>query len=156
AALEPGERDLRTLLETFFLHESDGSIPARFLLRRPRLGAAKKPRALAAKTIQSVLLDARLVLDENRLLLEVLRVTPFELAELAPIELDDAVGQGVQTVAIVRHAQDRPFDPLGRVLFEPLDRVGVEVVGGLVQDGERGFGNEDPSEGHTPPLASAH
>src|SRR5690606_33601732 len=47
-------------------------------------------------------------------------------------ELEDPLGDVVEEVAVVRNRDDRPLE-LREILLEPRDRLGVQVVGRLVE-----------------------
>lgn len=64
---------------------------------------------------------------------EVLGVVAGIADEFAAVEFDDGVGDAVEEVAVVRdHEQGRGEGEEG--LFQPGDGVGVNVVGGFVED----------------------
>ena len=71
----------------------------------------------------------------------------------AAIELEDPLGDVVEEVAIVGDRDDR-----ARVLLEeplqPVDRLGVEVVGRLVEQQQVGVAEEQAGEGHAALLAA--
>ncbi len=67
-------------------------------------------------------------------------------------DLHDPVHQIVEEVAVVRHQEERPGEAV-QLLLQPVHRVGVEVVGGLVEEQQVGAGEERPGDGH--PLARA-
>ena len=48
-------------------------------------------------------------------------------------EFHDAVRHRIDEVAIMAHEQEGAR-PVGQLLFEPGDRLGVEMVGGLVEN----------------------
>jgi hypothetical protein len=111
--------------------------------------------AIPANEVLPVRLDAPFLLQEKRLLLDVVLVVAAELAEPAVLQLEDAGRDGVEHVAVVRDEQDgaahRAHHPL-----EPLDRLGVEVVGRLVEDGQLRLRHEETREGNAAPLSAAH
>ena len=51
---------------------------------------------------------------------------------------------------------DRDNGPgkLAQISLEPGDRLGVEVVGRLVEQKHVGFFEEEPAQGHSPPLSA--
>jgi hypothetical protein len=85
---------------------------------------------------------------ERGLLRELRRALLFEIAviagverRLAVLEMDDAVGNPIQEVAIVRDHQQRALI-VEQPLFEPEHRVQIEVVGGLVEKQQIGAAHE--------------
>jgi hypothetical protein len=88
--------------------------------------------------------------------LEVIRVVAGILVHDAAIELQDAVADGIEHVAVVRDHQDRAGEALDEKGFEPRDDVRVQVVRRLVEDREVRPGDQDPREGDASPLAAAH
>ena len=71
------------------------------------------------------------------LLLEPARVVALEGDAAAAVELEDPAGDVVEEVAIVGDGHDGAL-VLGEVALEPRDRLGVEVVGGLVEQQQVG------------------
>ena len=71
----------------------------------------------------------------------------------AAVELEDPAGDVVEEVAVVRDGDDRAL-VLGEVLLEPRHRLGVEVVGGLVQQQQVGRAQQQPAERHAAALAA--
>ena len=71
----------------------------------------------------------------------------------ATVELEDPAGHVVEEVAVVGHRDDR-----ARVLLqgplEPGDRLGVEVVGRLVEEEQVGPGQQQPAQRDPPALAA--
>ena len=59
----------------------------------------------------------------------------------------------VEEVAVVGHGDDGALVLL-QVGLQPLHRLGVEVVGGLVQQEDVGFSEQQAAEGHAAPFAS--
>ena len=72
---------------------------------------------------------------------------------LAAVELEDPAGDVVEEVAIVGDGDDRAL-VLGEVLLQPRHRLGVEVVGGLVEQQQVGRAQQQPAERHAPALAA--
>ena len=77
---------------------------------------------------------------------------PFQGMPLAAVELEDPAGHVVEEVAVVGHGDDRA-GVLLQVPLQPGHRLGVEVVGGLVQQQQIGRGEQEPAQGHPPALA---
>ena len=105
-------------------------------VRRP-LGFGAHPlelgrdRALARRLLALLLGQALL------LLLEPARVVALERDALAAVELEDPAGDVVEEVAIVGHGHDGALVLL-EVALQPGDRLGVEVVGRLVEQQQVG------------------
>ena len=57
---------------------------------------------------------------------------------LTAIEFEYPACDVVEEIPIVGHRDDRPLVG-GEVMFEPFDRFGVEVIGGLVEKQNIGF-----------------
>ena len=71
----------------------------------------------------------------------------------AAVELEDPAGDVVEEVAIVGDGHDRAL-VLGEVALQPADRLGVEVVGRLVEQQQVRLGQQQPRERDPPPLAA--
>ena len=91
--------------------------------------------------------------EAGELLLEPARVVALEREAAAVVELEDPLGDVVEEVAVVGDRDDR-----ARVLleepFEPLDRLGVEVVGRLVEEEQVRVAEQEPGE-RDPALLAA-
>ena len=89
----------------------------------------------------------------RQLLLEPRRVVALERDAPTAIELEDPLRDVVEEVPIVGDRDDR-----ARVLleeaFEPVDRLGVEVVGRLVEEQQVGVAEEQPGERDATLLAT--
>ncbi len=71
----------------------------------------------------------------------------------APVELEDPPGDVVEEIAVVRDRHDGARVLLERPL-EPGDRLGVEVVGRLIEEKEVGLGQQQPAQRDPSPLAT--
>ena len=71
----------------------------------------------------------------------------------AAIELEDPSGHVVEEVAVVGHRDDGAGVHLQRPL-QPGHRLGVEMVGRLVQQEQVGLGQEQPAQRDPPPLTA--
>ncbi len=116
-------------------------------------GAHPHPFELAG---ERALAGVRLLLLAGQpleLLLEPARVVAAERDAAAAVELEDPLRDVVQEVAVVGDGDDR-----ARVLVEeplqPLDRLGVEVVGRLVEQEQVGVLEQEPGEGDAAALAA--
>ena len=117
------------------------------------LGRHPHPLQLA---LQGALAGRRLLLlvgQPGLLLVEPRRVVALEREAPAAVELEDPLGHVVEEVAVVGDGHDR-----ARVLLQeplqPVDRLGVEVVGGLVEEQQVGVGEQQPAQRHPAPLAA--
>ena len=71
----------------------------------------------------------------------------------AAVELEDPAGDVVEEVAIVGDGDDGAL-VLGEVALEPRDRLGVEVVGGLVEQQQVGRAEQQPAQRDAAALAA--
>ena len=88
-----------------------------------------------------------------RLLVEPGRVVALPGDALAAVELQDPLAHVVEEVAVVGDGDDRALILL-QVLLQPVDALGVEVVGGLVEQEHVGLGQEQAAQGHTAALTT--
>ena len=72
---------------------------------------------------------------------------------MAAVEFEDPLGDVVEEVAIVRDGDDRRRIRL-EIFFQPADRLGVEVVGGLVEQQHVGRGEQEAAQRHAALLAT--
>ena len=56
----------------------------------------------------------------------------------------------------MRDQKERAAVLLAQVGFQPFDRVGVEVIGWLIENRQSGFLDQEPRERYAPPLPAAH
>ncbi len=70
-----------------------------------------------------------------------------------PVELQDPLRDVVQEVAVVGDGDDRAR-VLGEEALQPLDRLGVEVVGRLVEQQQVGVLEQQPAQRHASLLAA--
>ncbi len=85
------------------------------------------------------------------LVLEPRRVVALEGVPRPPVQLEDPPGHVVQEVAVVGDGHDRPGVLLERPL-EPGHRLGVQVVGGLVEQEQVRSGQQQAAQGHAAAL----
>ncbi len=133
-----------------------GALDPGLLLGAARLGLAAQPLDLGAEEVLSVALGAGLEREALGLGLEVLQIATFVVVELAFIELERPRGDAVEEVAIVGDQQDGARELLREVALQPLHRLHVEVVGRLVEHGERRPRHEDARQRDAaaiPPLS---
>ena len=87
------------------------------------------------------------------LLLQPGRVVAFPRDAAAAIQFEDPAGDVIQEVPIVRHGHDRARI-LRQVPFQPRHGLGVQMVGGLVQQQQIGPLQQQLAQRHAPPLAA--
>ena len=102
----------------------------------------------AARALLAVLLGETLLL-----LLEPGRVVALEGDAPAAVQLQDPAGDVVEEVAVVGHRHDRALVLL-EVALEPGHGLGVQVVGGLVQQQQVGSAQQEAAQGHAAALAA--
>ena len=114
-----------------------GGDPLAFLGQRP----------LARRVLAAFLLEPLL------LLLQPGRVVALVGDAAAAVEFEDPAGDVVEEVAVVGDDQDRAR--IGAQMpFEPVDRLGVEMVGRLVEQQQLGLFEQQPAERDAAPLAA--
>ena len=87
------------------------------------------------------------------LLLQPGGVVPLPGDALAAVELEDPAGHVVEEVAVVGDGDDGA-GIVGEEVLQPGDGLGVEVVGGLVEQQQVGALEEQAAEGHPAALAA--
>ena len=87
------------------------------------------------------------------LLLQPRRVVALERVALAAVELEDPAGHVVEEVAVVGDRHDGARVVLEELL-EPVDALGVEVVGRLVEQQQVRPAEQQPAQGDAAPLAT--
>ena len=126
---------------------------ARLGLRAFALGVGAHPFELGGDRALAALFRALFLGHARLLLLEPARVVALVGDALAAVELEDPAGDVVEEVAVVRDGDDRAL-VLGQVLLQPRDRLGVEVVGGLVQQQQVGRAQQQAAQRHAAALAA--
>ena len=104
----------------------------------PGLGVRADPLELALEGLGALGVLLALDLETVLLRLEVRRVVALVGVGLAAVELEDPGGHVVEEVPVVGHGQHRA-GVRREVALEPLHRLGVEVVGGLVEEQQVGL-----------------
>ena len=122
-------------------------------LRLAGARARRDPLALAVQRPLAGCLLAALLGHALGLLLEVGRVVALVGNAAAAVELENPAGDVVEEVAVVGDDQHRPRE-LAEVLLEPGHRLGVEVVGGLVEEDEVGRREKELAERDAALLAA--
>src|SRR6185369_4240676 len=158
AAAHDGKLERRRAIGALHLHGLGRfrAIDARFLLGAARFGLATEPLQLFAQEILTIRLGALGVRQALGLLLEVALVAAVVAVDLTVCDLDRALGNPIEQVAIVSDEQNSVLVLFDQILFEPLDRLGVEVIGRFVEDRQVGTRDEHARQGHAALLAAAH
>ena len=91
--------------------------------------------------------------SRSLLLLEPARVVALPRDAVAAVELEDPARDVVEEVAVVGDRDDGAV-VLVQVALEPRDRLGVEVVGGLVEQQQVGLREQQPAQRDAAPLAT--
>ena len=125
----------------------------RLALGLPRLGVGPHPLQLALEHLGALGVLGPLDLEALLLGLEVRRVVALVGVGLAPVELEDPLRDVVEEVPVVGHGQDAA-GVRREVALEPLHRLGVEVVGGLVEQQQVGLLEQQLAQRHPAPLAT--
>ena len=73
---------------------------------------------------------------------------------LAAVQLQNPAGHVVEEVTVVGHGNDRALILL-QVLLQPVDGLGIEVVGRLVEQQDVGFLQQQAAQSHTAALTTA-
>ncbi len=134
-------------------HQLARPLDARLALGAPRLDPAPEPGHLLRNPALALVLGPGRELLVLQLLLQVGLVVAGVAGDAgARRDLDDAVHQVVEEVAVVRDEQQRAGE-LVQLLLQPVHRVRVEVVGGLVEQQQVGPREQRPGDGHA--LAEA-
>ena len=119
----------------------------------PRARGEAHPFELARERSLAGVDGLLLATQALELLLEPARVVALEREPAPVVELEDPLGDVVEEVAIVGDRDDG-----ARVLlqeaFEPVDGLGVEVVGRLVEQQQVGVAEEQPGERDAALLAA--
>ncbi len=117
------------------------------------LGVGPHPVELALEHPGALGVLGALDLEAVLLGLQVGGVVAFVGVCLAAVELEDPLRDVVEEVAVVGHGQDGAG--VGRqVALEPLHRLGVEVVGGLVEQQQVGLLQQQLAQRDPAPLAT--
>ncbi len=128
-------------------------VEAGLALRLTCLRAHAHPFELASEGLLACLVAALFARQAVVLLLEPARVVAFEGHPLASFQLEDPLGHVVEEVPVVGDRHDG-----ARVVaeepFEPVDRLGVEVVGRFVEQQQVGAAEQQAAQGDTAALAT--
>ncbi len=122
-------------------------------LRVPRTRAHPNPLELAGERAAAGRLLLLLDGEPRLLLLEPRGVVALEGDPAAAVELEDPAGDVVEEVAVVGDG-DHGALVVGEEALEPGDRLGVEVVRGLVEQQQVRGREEQPAERDAPALSA--
>ena len=103
--------------------------------------------------IQAVGLRLLLHAQAVALLLQPARVVALPGQAVAALELQDPLGHVVEEVPVVGHQHDGAVVAL-QVGLQPVHRLGVQVVGGLVEQQQVGLLQQQAAQGHPALLAA--
>ena len=107
---------------------------APLVARRPRLHSAADPRLLLGELPRLPLPVYLLVRQQLRLALQERRIVAFPARELAAVEVEYLRRHPPQEAAVVRDHDHGHVARASQHPLQPVDRLHVEVVGGLVQE----------------------
>ncbi len=124
-----------------------------FALCLSRLWSHANPIQLAFERFATLARLFLFLLHSTRFLFEPRGVISFPRNAFASVELENPSSHMIEKIAIVRNADHRSFVLL-QMLFEPIDRLGIEVVGGLVEQQHIGLLQQQPTQCHTATFAS--
>ncbi len=139
---------LRVLAQKRFVR-----VHARLGLRLAPLWRHADPLQLALQGLLPLCFALLLVLEPELFLLEPGGVVTLPGDAVAPVELQDPPGHVVKEVAVVGDRDHRAFILLEMTL-QPGDRLGVQMIRGLVQEQNVGLSEQKPAQGHPPLLAA--
>ena len=150
-----GDEDLQLFFAVFLLlaqHLLVG-VETRLTLGLSGLGCHVGPLQLAFQRLASLRSLLLLLHHALGLLVEPRRVVAMPGDALATVELQDPLAHIVEEVAVVGNGNHRALILL-EVLLEPVDTLGVEVVGGLVEQQHVGLLQQQAAEGHASALTT--
>ena len=142
------------LLFDVFVEESVVGGQTGFALSMTGLGGHAHPLQLALQCFAALALLLLLHGQAGGLLLEPGAVVALPGNALAAVEFEDPARHVVEEVAVVGDGDDGAFVLL-EVLLQPVDALGVEVVGRLVEQQDVGLLQEQAAEGHAAAFAAA-
>ena len=117
------------------------------------LGAGAHPLELGLHALGELGVAVALSLDTRGLGLQIRGVVALVGIKVAAVDLADPLGNVVQEVAIVCDGKHRALVVVQEVL-EPQDRLGVQVVGGLIEQQQVGSFEQQLAQGHATALAA--
>ncbi len=150
-----GDRDpgLVETLGGLLLHQLVEVVQTRLLLGLATLRVLARPVELLVDPALAGLVGALLLRHPLGLLVEPAGVVALERVAAATVELEDPARDVVQEVAIVGDRDDRALVGL-QVALQPGDRLGVEVVGRLVEQQQVGGREQQAGERDAALLAA--
>ena len=119
----------------------------------PALRVLAHPLELGLHRLRVRVLGLLLLLEALFLLLEPVAVVALPRDALAAVELEDPFGRVVEEVAVVRDRDHGAGETL-QELLEPVDRLGVQVVGRLVEQQHVGLGQQQAAQRDAALLAA--
>ena len=128
-------------------------VDAGLALGLPGAGRHADPLELALERALAGLVRLLLVGEARLLLLEPRRVVALPRDAVAAVELEDPAGHVVEEVAVVGDGDDGAR-VVAEEALEPRDRLGVEVVGRLVEQQQVGPLQQQAAQGDAPALAA--
>src|ERR1035438_4045037 len=126
---------------------------ARLRLHATGHGRLADPLELPGHRLLAAVLGALLDGEPHLLLLEPGGIVALPRDAVAAVELEDPLRYVVEKVPIMGDGDHRPL-VAREVLLEPLDALGVEVVGRLVEEKHRGLPQAQARERDPPALAA--
>ena len=130
------------------------AVQARLSFGLSGFGGHSHPFQLALQGLLALALGLLFLGQALGFLLKPAAVVAFPGDALAAVEFQDPAGHVVEEVAVVGHGDDRALVLL-QVLLQPVDGLGVQVVGGLVEQQDVGLLQQQAAQGHTAPLTTA-
>ncbi len=126
---------------------------AAFIAGAAGLDALADPHLFLRQPLVEQRVLARLVRELRGFLFRVVVVIAGPAAELPAVEIDDARGNAVDEGAVVADEQQRAAE-FQQQLFQPLDGVDVQMVGGLVEQQQLGLHHQRARQQHAPAPAA--
>ena len=117
------------------------------------LGRAAHPLELGLHALGELGIAVTLSLDTGGLGLQIRGVVALVGIKVTAVDLADPLGNIIQEVAIVRDGKHGTLVVVQEML-EPQDRLGVQVVCGLVEQQQVGSFEQQLAQGHTAALAA--
>ena len=119
----------------------------------PRLGVGAHPLEFLLHRLHARVFLLLLDLEALFLLVQPVGVVALPGDALAAVEFEDPLGRVVEEVAVVGDGHHGAREALQEVL-EPLHALGVQVVGGLVEQQHVGLGQQQPAQRHAALFAA--
>ena len=124
-----------------------------FTLGLASLGGHAHPFQLALQGFASLRCYLFFLLHALGLLFQPAGVVTLPGDALAAVEFQNPAGHVVEEVAVVGYADDSAFVLL-KVLLEPVDAFGIQVVGGLVEEKDVGLLQQQTAQGNPTAFAA--